>query len=154
MQVWISMFCDHTSNTGQGHLRSPGKKGQTPQKIGIWHCNACFRSNFRKEHKKPKKLLEKSKSVKKGKSRENGKIWLFSKCYMLYLSQFKRYRLEILYTYSSVIINYIPALKKVFSWTFSNRQIWYFWDFFLEIFEVWKIRDSSCLALLIVRHII
>ena len=54
----------------------------------------------------PKTLFEASKSVKKQNSENHGKVakWrekcLFFTCFMLYLSHFWRYRLEILYTYS------------------------------------------------------
>ena len=39
-QAVFSIQLEH--NTGQGHLRSSGKKGQPLKKIVIWHCNTCF----------------------------------------------------------------------------------------------------------------
>ena len=54
----------------------------------------------------PKTLIEASKSVKKPNSEDYGKVqkWrekcLFLTCFMLYLSHFWRYPIEILYPYS------------------------------------------------------
>ena len=57
----------------------------------------------------PKTLFDASKSVKKWKSENQGKVpkwrekYLFLACFMSYLCHFWRYRLEILCTYSSAI---------------------------------------------------
>ena len=41
------VLCDY--KIGQGHLRSPGKKGQTNKKSGLRAVIHVFRSDFRKE---------------------------------------------------------------------------------------------------------
>ena len=61
------MLCDH--NTGQGHVRSPGKKGQTKRFRDLELRYMFFVSDFRKELENgPKTIFEASKSVK-------NKIW-------------------------------------------------------------------------------
>ena len=47
--ISFPVLCDH--NTGQGHLRSPGKKGQT-KKLGFRVVIHVFRPDFRKEREK------------------------------------------------------------------------------------------------------
>ena len=42
----LPVLCD--PYTGQGHLRSSGKKGQTPKKSGYGTAKRVFGSNFRK----------------------------------------------------------------------------------------------------------
>ena len=58
------MHCDH--NTGQGHLRSPGKKGQTKQfrdlELRYMFLGQIFAKNAKNDPKTP---LAASKSAKK-----------------------------------------------------------------------------------------
>ena len=58
------MLCDH--NTGQGHLRSPGEKGQTKKfrdlELRYMFLGQILAKNAKNE---PKTLFEASKSVKK-----------------------------------------------------------------------------------------
>ena len=67
------MLCDH--NTGQGHLRSPGKKGQTKKnrdsELRYMFLGQIFAKNAKNE---PKTLFEASKSVKKQNSENHGKV--------------------------------------------------------------------------------
>ena len=67
------MLCDH--NTGQGHLRSSGKKGQTNKRPGYGTAIHVFMSNFRKKNTKndPINCFEKSKSVKNKNRKIKGK---------------------------------------------------------------------------------
>ena len=86
------MLCGH--NTGQGHLRPPGEKGQTKirdlEKRYI-SLGQIFAKNAKND---PKTLFEASKSVKKQNSENHGKVpklldkCLFLTCCMLYLSHF------------------------------------------------------------------
>ena len=87
------MLCDH--NKGQGHLRSPGEKGQTnffrDLELRYMFLGQIFTKNAKND---PKTLFEASKSVKKQNSENHGKVakWrekcLFFTCFMLYLSHF------------------------------------------------------------------
>ena len=67
------MLCDH--NTGQGHLRSPGEKGQTiyfrDLVLRYMFLGQIFAKNAKNE---PKTLFEASKSVKKQNSENHGKV--------------------------------------------------------------------------------
>ena len=66
-------------NTGQGHLRSSGKKGQPP-KTKSWYGTAIhvYRSNFCKEHEKwPNNTFWKIKIVQKIKIAKMGKFGCF-----------------------------------------------------------------------------
>ena len=111
----------------------------------------------------PKTLFEASKSVKKQSSENYGKVpkWrekrLFLTCFLLYLSHFWRYRLEILYTYSWDIALYHMLRFLENSGLGGNclekKKRIFFWKIF-EIFKILKIRDSSFVALLIIRHFI
>ena len=66
------MLCDH--NTGQGHLRSPGEKGQT-EKFRDLELRYIFLGQFFAKNAKndPKTFFEASKSVKKQNSENHGK---------------------------------------------------------------------------------
>ena len=61
--VSFPVLCDH--NTGQGHLRSPGEKGQTiffrDLELRYMFLGQIFAKNAKND---PKTLLEASKSVK------------------------------------------------------------------------------------------
>ena len=117
------VLCDH--NKGQGHLRSPGEKGQTKKfrdlELRYMFLGQIFTKNAKND---PKTLFEASKSVKNQNSKNHGKVakWrekcLFFTCFMLYLSHFWRYRLEILYTYSWDIcpLTYVPVFWKFWFW--------------------------------------
>ena len=62
------MLCDH--NTGQGHLRSPGEKGQTffcDLELRYMFLGHIFAKNAKND---PKTLFEASTSVKKNKIRK------------------------------------------------------------------------------------
>ena len=67
------MLCDH--NKGQGHLRSPGEKGQTnffrELELQYMFLGQIFAKNAKNE---PKTLFEASKSVKKQKSENHVKV--------------------------------------------------------------------------------
>ena len=67
------MLCDH--NTNQGHLRSPGEKGQTKTfrdlELRYMFLGQIFAKNAKNE---PKTLFEASKSVKKQNSENHGKV--------------------------------------------------------------------------------
>ena len=67
------MLCDH--NTGQGHLRSPGEKGQTiffrDFELRYMFLGQIFAKNAKND---PKTLFEASKSVKKQNSENHGKV--------------------------------------------------------------------------------
>ena len=67
------MLCDH--NTGQGHLRSPGEKGQR-QKIRDLELRYMFLGQIFVKNAKndPKTPFEASKSVKKQNSKNHGKV--------------------------------------------------------------------------------
>ena len=57
------MLCDH--NVDQGHLRSPGKKGQTKKNLDLDLCYMFLGQIFAKDEKNdPSTLFEASKSVK------------------------------------------------------------------------------------------
>ena len=87
------MLCDH--NTGQGHLRSPGEKGQTKKnrdlELRYMFLGQIYAKNAKNE---PKTLFEASKSVKKQNSENHGEVpkrrekCLFLTCFMSYLSHF------------------------------------------------------------------
>ena len=67
------MLFDH--NTGQGHLRSPGEKGQTKQihdlELRYMFLGPFFAKNVKNDSKT---LVEASKSVKKQNSENHGKV--------------------------------------------------------------------------------
>ena len=67
------MLCDH--NTGQGHLRSSGEKGQTKKirdlELRYMFLGPIFTKNAKNELKT---LFEASKSVIKQKSENHGKV--------------------------------------------------------------------------------
>ena len=67
------MFCDH--NTGQDHLRSPGKKGQTKnfRDLELRYMFLCqiFAKNAKND---TDTLIEALKSVKKLTSKNNGEV--------------------------------------------------------------------------------
>ena len=67
------MPCDH--NTGQGHVRSPGEKGQTKLfrdlELRYMFLGQIFSKNAKNG---PKTLFEASKSVKKQNSENHGKV--------------------------------------------------------------------------------
>ena len=67
------MLCDH--NTGQGHLRSPGEKGQTKKnrdlELRYMFLGQIFAKNAKND---PKTLFEASKLVKKQNSENHGKV--------------------------------------------------------------------------------
>ena len=67
------MLSDH--NKGQGHLRSPGEKGQTKKirdlELRYMFLGQIFAKNAKNE---PKTLFEASKSVKKQNSENHGKV--------------------------------------------------------------------------------
>ena len=69
----IPVLCDH--NTGQGHLRSPGEKGQTKKnrdlELQYVFLGQIFAENAKND---PKTLFEASKSVKKQNSENHGKV--------------------------------------------------------------------------------
>ena len=62
-------------NTGHGHLRSPGEKGQTKKfhdlELRYMFLGQIFAKNAKNE---PKTLFEASKSVKKQNSENHGKV--------------------------------------------------------------------------------
>ena len=68
------MLCDH--NTGQGHLRSPGEKGQTKKKNRDLELRYMFLGQILSKNAKnePKTLFEAAKSVKKQNSENQGKV--------------------------------------------------------------------------------
>ena len=65
------MLCDH--KTGQGHLRSPGEKGQTKTirdlKLRYMFLGQIFAENAKND---PKTVFEASKSVEKQNSENHG----------------------------------------------------------------------------------
>ena len=67
------MRCDH--NKGQGHLRSPGEKGQTKKfrdlEMRYMFLGQIFAKNAKND---PETLFEASKSVKKQNSENHGKV--------------------------------------------------------------------------------
>ena len=67
------MLCDHSK--GQGHLRSPGEKGQTKKirdlELRYMFLGQIFTKNAKND---PKTLFEASKSVKKQNSENHGKV--------------------------------------------------------------------------------
>ena len=97
------MLCDH--NTGQGHLRSPGEKGQTKEnrdlELRYMFLGQIFAKNAKNE---PKTLFEASKSVKKQNSENHGKVpklrekCLFLTCYISAI--FEDIDFKFFYTYS------------------------------------------------------
>ena len=62
-------------NTSQGHLRSPGEKGQTKKNRDLELRYMLLGQIFAKNAKNdPKTLFEASKSVKKQNSENHGKV--------------------------------------------------------------------------------
>ena len=67
------MLCDH--NTGQGHLRPPGEKGQTKKNCDLELRYMFLGQIFAKNAKNgPKTLFEASKSVKKQNSENHDEV--------------------------------------------------------------------------------
>ena len=157
------MLCDH--NKGQGHLRSPGEKGQT-KKIRDLELRYMFLSQiFTKNAKNdPKTLFEASKSVKKQirkitvKSRNDVKsaCFLHVLCYISAIFEdidlkycthiHETLPSNICYGFLKILILRGKILKK-------KKKMLKMLDFF-GIFKILKIRDSSFVALLILRHFI
>ena len=157
------MLCDH--NKGQGHLRSPGEKGQTKKfrdlELRYMFLGQIFTKNAKNDRKT---LFKASKSVKKQNSENHGKVakWRESACFLhvlCYISDiFEDIDLKfcthihetlpsnILYGFLKILILRGKILKR-------KEKCWKFWNF-LEIFKILKIRDSSFVALLILRHFI
>ena len=164
-----------TNNTGEGHLRSPGEKGQTidlciPRYTeGLWsnkknrdlELRYLFLGKlFAKNVKMTLKHFFKHQSVKKQirkntvKSRYDVKSACFLKCFMLYLSHFWRYRLVILHTYSWDIAPntcYGFFEKNLFEKLFRKKEIGHFFSTFSKC---WKSEMAVFVALLILRHFI
>ena len=157
------MLCDH--NKGQGHLRSPGEKGQTKKnrdlELRYMFLGQIFTKNAKND---PKTLFEASKSVKNKirkitvKSRNDVKsaCFLHVVCYISAIFEdidlkfcthiHETLPSNICYGFLKILILRGKILKK-------KKKILKILDFF-GISKILKIRDSSFVALLILRHFI
>ena len=156
------MLCDH--NTGQGHLRSPGEKGQTKKfrdlELRYMFLGQIFAKNA-KNH--PKTLFEASKSVKKQNSENHGKVpkWRENACFwhvLCYISAiFEDIDLKFCtHVHETYLSNICYGFLKIVIWgetVLKRKKSTFFWKFF-KIFEILKIRDSNFVALLILRQFI
>ena len=102
-QALFSIQLEH--NKGQGHLRSPGKKGQPPKKnrdmaLQYMFLGQIFAKNTKND---PKTLFWKIKIGQKIDLTKMGNFGCFQHVLCHNSAIFGRYRLEILYVYSSAI---------------------------------------------------
>ena len=123
------------------------KKGQTKKfrdlEVRYMFLGQIFAKNAKND---PKTLFEASKSVKKQNPENHGKVqkWrekcLFLTCFMLYLSHFWRYRLEILHRYSWYCpLTYVTFFLKILIWgKLFRKGNMHFFIFFSKFSNFWK----------------
>ena len=159
--------CGARDNRGQGHLRSPGKKRSSKKfrdlEVRYMFIGQIFAKNAKND---PKTLLEASKSVKKiklGKSRWSPEMtWKVSVFDMFYVISQPFLKLST-WNFVHIFISHCPLTYCTFFFfkilmlrgkiLKKKKTCWKFWKF-LVIFKKFKIRDSSFVALLILRHFI
>ena len=160
-QTVFSIQLEH--NTGQGHLRSSGKKGHPPEKnrdmaLQYMFIGQLFAKNTKNDKKNTFWEIKFGQKIKIGKSRENGQIWLFQHVLCHNSAIFEDIDLNfctrihqplpsnILYAFFA---NFVMKEKKFRKYKILRNVF----DFF-GIFIIWQIRDSSFVALLILCHIL
>ena len=157
------MLCGH--NTGQGHVRSPGEKGQTKKILDLELRYMFLGQIFAKNAKMTLKHFLKRQNQSKNKIRKitvKSRNDVKSACFwhvLYYISAiFEDIDLKFCtHIHETLPSNICYGFLKIFIWGKlfrKEKKSWtLFWKF-SEIFKILKIRDSSFVALLILRHLI
>ena len=148
--------------TGQGHLRSPGEKCQTKfRDLQLRYMFLCqiFAKNAKND---PKTLFEASKYVKKQNSEIHGKVakWRENACFDMFYAISQLFLKIPTWNFVHIFMRYCPltfvtVFLKILIWGKLSRKEknGHFFKIF-DIFKILKIRDSSFVALLNLRHFI